>query len=132
MLGIAALVLSTAATQMVMADGGSSGSRLRTKLAGAAIDGKTPYGSAEFRMDSPSRTRLEVEVENVNLPAATLLQVTITHAGVAAPVGQIKLSALGSGEVELDSQKGQLVPAVVKGDIVTVDNAGTPILAGVF
>jgi hypothetical protein len=98
MLGLAALVLSAAATQVVMADGGSSGTRLRTKLAGAAIDGKTPYGSAEFRLDSPSRTRLEVEVENVNLPAATLLDVVITHSGVDTTAGQIKLSSLGSGE----------------------------------
>ena len=87
MLGLAALVLGVAATQAVADDGGSS-TRLRAKLTGPAIDGKTPYGSAEFRMDSPSRTRFETEVENVNLAAGTLLDVVITHSGVPSTVGQ--------------------------------------------
>lgn len=129
-LGLAAFAMSVATTQFVMAGGSST--RLRTSLSGGAIDGITPKGSADFRVDSPSRTRLEVEVEHLNLPAGTMLDVAIVHSNVATPVGQIKLSALGSGEVELESEKGQLVPAVVKGDMVTVSNAGTGILSGTF
>ena len=100
--------------------------------AGAAISGKTPYGSAEFRVDSPSRSRLNVEVENVNLAPGTVLNVNLSHLGVPAVIGHITLSATGNGELELESQHGDVVPAVVSGDIVTVDNEGSPILAGVF
>ena len=49
-----------------------------------------------------------------------------------ANAGQIKLSSLGTGELELDSQKGQIVPPVVKGDTVTVKNGVAAILAGAF
>jgi hypothetical protein len=107
--------------------------RLKTNLAGAAIQGKKPEGSADFRSDtSKGRTQFNVEVENVNLPAATVLDVAVTQAGVTSIVGKITLSAFGSGELELNSQDGATVPAIVAGAMVTVSNAGTPILAGVF
>src|ERR1700735_4349481 len=38
--------------------------RLRTTLAGAAIQGIKPEGNAVFRNDGQGRTRLDVEVEN--------------------------------------------------------------------
>ena len=106
--------------------------RLKTRLAGAAIQGKTPEGNAEFRSDSRGRTKFTVEVENINLPAGTMLDVAVQHMGVSQTVGHIKLSALGSGELELESQDGDTVPAVQAGDMVTVSNAGVTILAGVF
>ena len=134
-LAMALLIPGTA--NIVRADhGGSAGksseTRLKTRLTGAAIDGKTPEGSAEFRADSRGRTRLEVEVEHVNLKAATVLQVSLQHGATTTPIGTITLDALGNGELELASQDGDTVPAVQKGDMVTVSNTGTPILAGVF
>src|SRR6266568_4222684 len=106
--------------------------RLRTTLAGAAIQGKKPEGNADFRSDSTNRTRLNVEVENVNLPAGTVLTVAIVHAGVSTTVGTITLSSIGESELELDSQNGASVPAIVSGDMVTVSNGGAVILAGAF
>lgn len=104
--------------------------RLRTRLSGAAIAGKTPEGSADFRQDtSRNRTRLQVEVENVNLPAGTVLTVMLNH---ATKVGTITLGALGFGELELDSQDGDAVPAVTTGTTITVMNGANAILAGVF
>jgi hypothetical protein len=106
--------------------------RLRTRLAGGAINLKTPEGNADFRSDSNGRTRLQVEVENVNLPNGTVLDVSVLHNGAPANVGHITLSASGFGELELNSQDGNAVPAVVSGDVVIVSNAGTAILSGTF
>jgi hypothetical protein len=44
----------------------------------------------------------------------------------------ITLSANGSGELELDSQDGAVVPAVQVGDVASVTSNGAAILAGAF
>jgi hypothetical protein len=106
--------------------------RLRTQLTGGAIGGITPSGNADFRSDSRGRTRLNVEVEHVNLAQGTMLMVTLTHAGATSTVGTLTLHATGGGELELDSQDGQTVPAIQSGDVITVMNGGAAILAGVF
>ena len=107
--------------------------RLRTKLSGGAIQGKTPEGNADFRSEpAKGRTRLNVEVEHINLPAATILDVSVQHGATVTLVGHITLNAVGGGELELNSQDGAVVPAVQSGDMVIVSNAGTPILSGTF
>ena len=112
-------------------DGGTT--RSRTCIAGPAISGQTPYGHAEIRVESDrARSRFNVEVEDVNLDAGTMLDVVVDHAGARAKVGTIKLDAKHSGELELNSQDGDSVPAVQKGDIVIVMNGGVAILTGVF
>jgi hypothetical protein len=69
--------------------------QLSTKLSGPAIGGVTPSGDAKLDQsrlpDSPSR--LDVRVQNVNLPDGTLLDVYLTdcHAGTS-PVGSFTLS----------------------------------------
>jgi hypothetical protein len=105
--------------------------RLRTTLAGAAIQGIKPEGNGDFRNDGQGRTRLKVEVENVNLPAGTVLSVAVVHAGVSTMVGSITLGGVDN-ELELDSQNGATVPAVASGDMVTVSNGAAVILAGAF
>jgi hypothetical protein len=105
--------------------------RLRTNLAGAAIAGKKPEGNADFRSDG-TRMRLNVEVENVNVGAGTVLTVHVTLPGsVATTVGSITLRAAAENELEIDSQNG-VVPAIVSGTMITVLNGTTVILAGVF
>jgi hypothetical protein len=107
--------------------------RLRTSLAGGAIGGVVPSGSADFRMEaSKNRSRLNVEVEHVNLPQGNMLQVSVTHMGTITAIGTIKLNASGSGELELNSQDGDTVPAIAKGDVVTVMNGASAILTGAF
>src|SRR3954464_104677 len=96
--------------------------RLRTQLTGNAIGNNTPSGHADFRADSRGRTRLNVEVEHVNLPQGTTLTVTLTHAGATTTIGTLMLNAVGEGELELNSQDGNTVPAVQAGDVVTVMN----------
>ena len=140
---MAAVVLAAGTAAIAVADHGNNNNnnnnnnngevRLRTNLSGAAIQGKTPEGNADFRNDSNKmRLRLKVEVENVNLPSGTVLDVTIMHAGAATVAGHITLSAGGESELELDSQNGDVVPAIVTGDMIVVSNAGTAILSGVF
>jgi hypothetical protein len=131
LLTIAVLAVGTAS--MANADHGNGNNnnaetRLRTRLAGAAIQGQTPEGSADFRVDAKNRSRLNVEVEHVNLPAGTVLTVSVG----GSAVGTITLSALGFGELELNSQDGDTVPAVKAGDMVVVSNGATAILTGVF
>lgn len=126
------LTLGTLISATALADSKGTEVRLRTPLAGGAISGKAPSGSADFRMESDrNRSRLNVEVENVNLGDATMLSVMVTHMGATTSVGQIRLHG-GFGELELNSQDGDTVPAIVKGDMITVSNAGTAILTGVF
>ena len=138
----AASALLLALTGSIMADdGGKNGNnnnnngnvqvRLRTSLAGAAISGKKPEGNADFRMQD-GRTRLNVEVENVNLPSGSMLTVMVTHSGVATAVGTITLNGQGEAELELDSQHGDSVPVIASGDMISVANGAAVILAGAF
>jgi hypothetical protein len=125
-------VLAAGTVSLAKADHGNGNNnnetRLRTRLAGAAIQGQNPEGNADFRVVAKKRSRLNVEVEHVNLPAGTVL--TVSVAGNV--VGHITLSALGFGELELNSQDGDTVPAVNPGDMVVVSNGATAILTGVF
>jgi acetamidase/formamidase len=126
-----ALALGVLVATAMWADSNSTEIRLRTLLSGGAIGGKTPSGNADFRSEAArNRSRLNVEVENVNLPDGTVLTVFVSH-GAAVMVGQIHLRA-GFGEMELNSQDGDSVPTIVKGDMVTVNNGATVILTGVF
>jgi len=135
---VAVSLLFLGAANQAWADHGSQNSqnntetRLRTRLSGGAMQGKTPEGNADFRSDSRGRMRLNVEVENVNLAAGTVLQVSVQHAGMTVAAGMITLQAGGFGELELNSQDGDTVPAVQSGDMIMVANGGTVILAGVF
>jgi hypothetical protein len=112
-------------------NGGPSGHiRLDTKLAGGALGARRPEGNADFRSQT-GRSRLNVEVENVNLPDGTVLTVSVVQGAVSTVVGTITLnSAIAENELELDSQNGAAVPALVAGNMVTVANGATIILAG--
>jgi hypothetical protein len=117
---------------VTLADGNKDEIRLRTQLSGGAIGQQTPSGSADFRNEAArNRSRLNVEVEHVNLPDGTMLEVFVTSAGASTRVGEIHLR-LGFGEIEFNSQDGAAVPSIAKGDMVTVRNAGVAILSGVF
>jgi hypothetical protein len=131
----AAALLVFGISSIARADGDNNNNnsvRLRARMTGQATQTSNPEGNADFRIDG-TRTRLQVEVEHANLPAGTVLVVMLQH-GTAAPlqVGMITLSANGSGELELDSQDGAIVPAVQVGDVASVTSSGAAILAGAF
>ncbi len=104
---------------------------LKTKLSGAAINDVVPEGSGNFHVN-PNVSTLTVEVERVSLPEGTVLDVSVTSAGVTTSIGQITLDAAGAGELELNSRAGDTVPAIQSGDVVTVSTGGTAIMSGVF
>jgi hypothetical protein len=103
--------------------------RLESRLAGAAINGLLPKGEAKFRSRTDGRRRLNVEVEKVNLPAGTALNVLVNN----ALVGQFSLRSSLENELELDSEHGNLVPNITTTSTVVVSDAqGRTIVSGVF
>ena len=106
---ILAVALLFVTPVLLVAKGGEV--RLRTTLAGGAIAGMTPSGHAEFRAIAPeNRSRLNVEVEDVNLAAGTVLDVFID--GVQAGSITVSAAPVRGGELELNSQDGQAVPTI--------------------
>jgi hypothetical protein len=103
--------------------------RLESRLAGAPIGGLLPKGHAKFRARANGRRQLNVEVEKVNLPAGTVLNVLIDNVNV----GQIVLNSTLENELELESEHGAIVPSITSASTVVVTDAqGKPILSGTF
>lgn len=103
--------------------------RLESRLAGAPIGNLSPKGHAKFEVRADGRRKLNVEVERVNLPGGTILNVLVDN----TKVGEITLSAMLENELELDTEKGSVVPAVTTLSTVVVTNAnGATILSGTF
>ncbi len=105
--------------------------RLRTQLAGGPLGGIVASGSADFRL-RPSRgdRSFNLEVEDLNLPAGTTLQVWVNN----EPIGRLVVSGppARGGEIELSSRDGAAVPKLEAGDVVSLrSNAGT-LLSGVL
>ncbi|HEX7317449.1 MAG TPA: DUF4214 domain-containing protein [Pyrinomonadaceae bacterium] len=98
-------------------------------LAGAAIGGQTPVGKAEFRQRPGNDLKLEVEVQDVNLAAGTVLNVVVG----GQQVGTLAIDAFRAGRIELETERGQSVPVVTNGTTVAVRNqAGANIVTGTF
>ena len=102
--------------------------RLKASMVSGAASGK-----AEYR-ERGGRKRLNVQAEDLPGTTASPVNVyinavsigTITLAACPAPAAQLLC-----GEVELNSQDGQPVPAVRSGDIVSV-GFQPAVLSGVF
>ena len=108
---------------------GSQDTRIVAALSGAGIGGVTPKGSAEFRQRADGRRSLEVEVEHVNLPAGTALNVFVD----GQAIGTITLDSLGAGQIELETENGQTFPLInSRTRVVVADQTGKTIVAGAF
>ncbi len=124
-----ALVATLAALAAAPAFANDDETIIEAGLVGAAIGGQTPHGKAVFRQRPGNDRKLEVEVEDVNLPAGTVLGVFVGGQQVAT----LTLGTLRAGEVELETGRGQSVPAVANGTTVAVRNqAGANIVTGAF
>ena len=107
---------------------------LRTRLAGGAIEGLRPSGHADYRQ-RPGERRFSTEVEDVNLPAGTILVVFISRDGMESRVGRIVLGPppVRGGDLNLDTRDGDAVPVLRAGTVVIVrEQDGTAVLAGVL
>ncbi|MDX6445408.1 MAG: hypothetical protein QOH71_2482 [Blastocatellia bacterium] len=109
--------------------GNAGETRIESRLAGAAIGGLTPKGHARFEVRANGRRKLNVEIEKVNLPAGTILNVLVDN----FKVGQIVLSSTLENELELDTERGNPVPNITTASTVVITNSqGKTILSGTF
>ena len=102
--------------------------RIQASLSGAPINGVTPAGFTEYRIDDQNRRKLDVQATSVNLTAGTVLQVFVNN----ALVGQMGVDGFGNAFMSLDSNNGQNVPFINNGNPIDVRNGGNVILAGTF
>jgi hypothetical protein len=124
-----ALLATLAALAAAPASADDSETIINAALTGASIGGVTPSGKAVFRERSANDRKLQVEVQDVNLPAGTVLNVLVG----GQQVGTLTLDTLRAGKLELETGRGQSVPAVVGGTSVAVTNqSGGGIVAGTF
>lgn len=113
------------------ASGNAQELRIQTRLTGGAINGVTPSGRARFRSRGTA-SNFSVEVQDVNLADGTKLNVTLMRGATSIPAGSMTL-ALHIGEIDVNTNDGNLVPQAKAGDIVIVsDTAGTALLTGVL
>lgn len=124
------LGMMTLSTGVALAQSGGGGgeARLSAKMVSGAASGKADY------RERGNRRRLNVEAED--LPNTTPSPQTVFVNG--SPVGNIILAAcpvpatqLLCGELELNTQDGQSVPVIARGQIVNI-GANPAVLAGTF
>lgn len=102
--------------------------KLRTRLAGDAIDGVVPQGQAEWRMTDNQGNRFNVQVEDIHFPDGTMLDVSACG---FSELGTIVLKD-SEGHLDLREVKGDTVPICIEGDTVSVMNGVATILLGTF
>jgi len=89
----------------------------------AALHGSAMFpnadGKARFR-DRGGEQELEVEVEDAHALAGTTVRVFVS----GTRVGNIRLNRFGNGQLNLNSDQGEAVPAVKAGTTVRVRTAG--------
>jgi hypothetical protein len=105
-------------------------SEIEADLTGAAINGLTPKGEAEFEIEPDGNREFKVRVENVNLPAGTVLRVFVDDVFI----GNIMLRpGLERSELVRKTEDGQSVPQVsTRTRVVVADQSGATVLAGAF
>src|SRR5687768_17387775 len=95
--------------------------RIGVTLTGAAINGVTPRGSGEYRVDDQNRRRLEIDGSSINLPSGTLLTVSVNNAAI----GTASLSSCGAFSFRRRTDDGQQVPIITNGSPVQILNGST-------
>ena len=98
-------------------------------LSGPNLNNLAPHGVAERRSRIDGSRRFQVEVEDVGLPAGTVLNVLVN----GSRIGSLTINSLRQGELELESNDGQQVPSVTAGTTVAVKTqSGATVVSGVF
>src|SRR5690348_3138746 len=110
----------------VRASGGNPIS-VRTAVLAAPSGSIDPHGSANFKIFQDGSRSLEVEVEDVALPAGTSLTAFVD--GVS--IGQLSVGADGRAKLQIESESGP-VPTVNTGMLVQVRNGNTVLVSGSF
>src|SRR5215210_5854248 len=128
-LACVAILATLAALAAAPAFAGDEEVIIEAGLAGQVIGGQTPTGKAVYRQRPAGDLKLQVEVQDVNLPAGTVLTVFVGGQQFAT----LTIDALRAGRVERETGQGQAVPVVTNGTPVAVRNsAGANIVTGSF
>lgn len=130
---VSTVILTVSAMLLLSSAAAAQEIELRGPLAGGAIDGLRPSGHADYR-ERPNEKRFSTEVEDVKLPAGTVLTVFIIRpSGTEVRVGSLTLDQQRGGDLNLDSRDGDFVPIMRAGVVVIVREAdGTAVLSGVM
>ncbi len=102
--------------------------RIGASLTGAPIGGISPAGFSEYRVEDNGRRQLDVNASSINLPAGTVLVISVNN----AVVGQMGVSSFGTGSFRVRTDDGQNVPVVSAGMPIVVTNGGATVLSGTF
>lgn len=109
---------------------GATPFEIEADLTGAPINGISPKGEAEFEIELSGNREFKVRVEDVNLPAGTLLNVLVDGIQVGAIT---LLGGLQRSELVLKTELGQTVPQTnSRTRVVVADQAGLTVVAGAF
>lgn len=100
---------------------------IRTAVLAAPSGSIDPHGSANFKIFQDSSRSLEVEVEDVALPAGTSLTAFVD--GVS--IGQLSVGTDGRAKLQIESENGP-VPNVNTGSVVQVRNGNAVLVSGAF
>jgi hypothetical protein len=102
--------------------------RVIVALTAPVADTAFPGAHGKAQLDArPGETQLEIEVEHI--PAGTVVNVFV--GGVM--VGRATADALGEAELELNTKRGDVIPATPAGTVVSVQTAdGHVIVSGTF
>jgi hypothetical protein len=93
-----------------------------------ALKGPGGSGSARFRARD-KRSEFEVEAEHLKVASGAVLTVNVD----GKSVGTMTVGALKSAKLELSAQRGNTVPAIKSGSVVTVVDAdGNVLMSGTF
>ena len=109
---------------------GATPFEIEADLTGAPINGIRPKGEAEFEIELSGNREFKVRVEDVNLPAGTLLKVLVdgTQVGTITLLGGAQRS-----ELVLKTERGQTVPQISsRTRVVVADQLDVTLLAGAF
>jgi hypothetical protein len=102
--------------------------KLQAALSGTPINNVSPFGIAEYKLESDNLRKFELEIFSVNLPAGTNLDVYVNN----NLIGQIRVNSSQTGELELRSDRQQNTPTIHAGDVITIRQGSTNILSGTF
>jgi hypothetical protein len=123
---VAVMALALSGTAASAKSGGCP--TMRANLAGGAAF-PAVNGKAVFKRCSATNRELQVEIEDAKPLAGRTLSVFVN----GTKAGTMHVGALGRARLNLDSQRGDTVPAVVQGSPVRVRTAaGALVASGTF
>jgi hypothetical protein len=119
---------TNAKAQKMESNGGGGGNPLVLLEAQLGSSASAATGKAKYRVFQDGSRKFEIEVEDVALPAGTVLTAFVD--GTA--FGTITLNSVHAGEIEHETENGQTVPQVTASSTVVVRNGADAVVQGSF